>query len=82
MLIRERVTDAAGPGHRRLANFRSLNDEARLRLAGCEGIIGVAHRGHHTLNMSGASKAGHRIGDCMILVKWRDGTTTWETRSD
>ena len=39
-------------------------------------------RGHHTLNMSSASKAGHRIGDCMVLVKWRDGITTWEARSD
>lgn len=42
----------------------------RYFIEACKGIVGVAHKGYHTLNRASAVKHGRRIGDCMIEVSW------------
>ena len=89
MLVNKGVPNASGKGMRRLANFSSLDDRERYRLAqSCQGMVGVAHKGYHTLNRASARKHGRRIGDCMVKVRWTGeygkeaDFNTWETRRD
>lgn len=94
MLVDEEVTNASGKGMRRLANCRNLGKDERYWLAeSCQGIVGVACRGYHSLNRASADKHGKRIGDCMVEVRWSGrydrsrhvlalDFNTWETRED
>lgn len=43
----------------------------KLILEACEGVVGIAHKGFHTLNAASAVKHGRRIGDCMVEVAWK-----------
>lgn len=59
--------------------YRVLNDCQRapsgtksVIMSSCKGIVGVAHRGYHTLNRASATKNHERIGDCIVEVEWTD----------
>jgi hypothetical protein len=97
-LKRSEIHNASFPSSRLLHCCRDRAQEKRQALiAACRGIVGVAHRGYHTLNCNSATKHRRRIGDCMIEVEWdrsaidppetTTGVTegrfkTWEIRSD
>jgi hypothetical protein len=74
----------AGNGRkRRLRGCKEAPRNEKIELLEkCLGIVGVAHKGYHSLNMKSARRHARRIGDCMIKVAWSDGVTTWETRTD
>lgn len=67
------IPNASDPRYRVLGDYRGAPEGTKSTImSSCKGIVGVAHRGYHTLNTASATKNHKRIGDCIVEVEWTD----------